>query len=205
MLGMPMPVDSRPSAPETSAIDPCPRYPRRSDCQTFVRYVRSRSRDDGEVTNLPPRPGGRQLAEARLAMVDARFLADLHTWLRAPLDGCTQGTVRAVGSVVGELVANAFRHAEPPYRVLLATTRYGNLLRMAVTDGTPGTADQWRLGRGLRVVRDLSRRWGVMPDEATGKTVWAELPVTVPPSAVGRFPTTRTGYAEGVRHGGETP
>lgn len=135
-------------------------------------------------------PGGHQLADVRLAAVDPRFLARLHVWLRAPLEGCTQGTTRAAGVVVGELVANAFRHAAAPYRVRLTTTRYGNLLRMAVTDSTPGTAQRWRPGRGLHTVRELCRRWGVV-SEATGKTVWAELPV----KATGRFPPARKGYA----------
>lgn len=121
-------------------------------------------------------PGARDLAEARLAAVDPRFLADLHVWLNTPLDGYARSTYRAAATVVGELVANAFRHGTPPYRVRLTTTRYGNLLRMAVTDATPGTADHWRLGRGLRTVRDLCRRWGVAT-EAAGKTVWADLPV----------------------------
>lgn len=138
----------------------------------------------------------RQLAEADLATVDPRFLAQLHTWLVAPLDGSTQVTYRAAGAVVGELLANAFRHAAPPYRVRLTTTRYGNLLRMAVTDASPGAADHWRLGRGLRTVRDLCRRWGVAP-EVAGKTVWAELPV------IGRLPLGLAGYASSG-DGGET-
>lgn len=159
----------------------------------FVRYDRSRFRHDGDMIS---QPGARELADARLAAVTPRFLAELHVWLRAPLDGCTQTTHRTVGAVIGELVANAFRHAAPPYRVRLTTTRYGNLLRMAVTDGTPGTAERWTMGRGLRTVRGLCRRWGVVP-EAAGKTVWAELPVSVPPSTVGRFPASPPGYPGG--------
>lgn len=126
-------------------------------------------------------PGGLP-AEIHLSAADPGFRAGLLTWLRDPLDGCTPGAVREAAIVLGELVGNAFEHAKPPYRVTVGTGRSGHLIRLAVTDGSPGRAVDWRLGRGLRVVRGTCQRWGVDDDVATGeKTVWALLRVLVPP------------------------
>lgn len=132
---------------------------------------------------------GRPLAEIHLAAVEPRFLAGLHAWLRVPLDGCTPGVVREAAVVLGELVANAFRHAVPPFRVRVASRSSGHLIQLAVTDGTPDRADAWQLGRGLFVVRGMCPQWGVEPDRVSGvdgKTVWARLSVLVPPSAAHR-------------------
>lgn len=145
------------------------------------------------MTTRPPGSVGRALDEVHLAAAETRFPAGLHGWLRDTLDGCTHGAIREAGTVLGELVTNAFRHAAPPYRVRLTTSRRGHLIRLAVADGAPGDAGGWRLGRGLLIVRGLCPQWGVMPDQVgtasgtvDGKTVWAELPVMVPPSAATR-------------------
>jgi hypothetical protein len=139
---------------------------------------------------LPLRQMGRTLGELHLSAPVPGFLTGLHTWLRDELDGCTPGAIREAGVVLRELVTNAFRHATPPYRVRLTTSRGGHLIRLSVADSTPDDTGGWRLGRGLVIVRGLCLRWGVMPDrmdDASGpvdcKTVWAELPVMVPPSA----------------------
>lgn len=142
------------------------------------------------MTDTAPGVAGRLPAEIHLATVDPVFRAGLSTWLRAPLDGCTPGAIREAAVVLGELVANAFAHAAPPYRVGVTGRSRGHLIRLAVTDGSPGGADEWRLGRGLRVVRGVCPRWGVEParvrGEVAGKTVWAMLPVLVPPAAARR-------------------
>jgi hypothetical protein len=126
---------------------------------------------------------GSLLAEVNLAEAEPRFLSRLQTWLCDPLDGCTPGVIREAGIVLGELVANAFRHATPPYRVRLVMKRRGHLIRLSVTDGAPAPADGWPPARGLVIVRGMCPRWGVEPHGVAGKTVWAELPVLVPPSA----------------------
>jgi hypothetical protein len=132
------------------------------------------------------------LDEVHLVAAEPRCSTGLHTRLRDALDGCTPGAIREATTILEALVTNAFRHAAPPYRVRLATSRGGHLIRLAVTDGTPGEADRWRLGRGLIIVRALCSRWGVEPGHtAGGKTVWAELPVMVPPSAARHEPRTR--------------
>ncbi len=140
---------------------------------------------DVEVTDTAPGVAGHLPAVIRLAAADPGFRAALPTWLRAPLDGCTPGAVREAAIVLGELVGNAFDHAAPPYTVAVAVRARGHLIRLAVTDGSPGGAEGWRLGRGLRVVRGMCPRWGVDPAPlggvVVGKTVWALLHVLVPP------------------------
>lgn len=121
------------------------------------------------------------LGEARLAIADNTFLADLRAWLDGPLRGCTPGAIREATIVLGELVTNAFRHAQPPYTVRLSLPGSGNAVRMEVCDRTPSPATGWALARGLLVVRGLCPDWGVehLPG---GKAVWAELPLLVQPN-----------------------
>ena len=137
------------------------------------------------MTDTAPGVTGGLPARIRLTAADPGFLARLPTWLRAPLDGCTPGAIREAAAVLGELVGNAYEHAEPPYSVAVAVRSRGHLVRLAVTDGSRGDAAAWGLGRGLRVVRGTCTRWGVDPvllgGVVAGKTVWALLPVLVPP------------------------
>jgi hypothetical protein len=139
------------------------------------------------MTSRPRDPVAQVLAELHLVVAEPRFLTGLHAWLRTALDGCTPGAIREAGTVLGELVANAFRHAAPPYQVRLTTSGGGHLIRLAVAEGTSGDAGGWRLGRGLVIVRGLCLRWGVTPyhlDGAAGKTIWADLQVMAPPTTV---------------------
>lgn len=142
------------------------------------------------MSDTAPDVTARLPAEIHLASADPVFRTGLPTWLREPLDGCTPGAIREAAVVLGELLTNAFRHALPPYRVRVAALSDGHLIRLAVTDGSPGRADTWRLGRGLLVVRGMCPRWGIEPDRlpsadgvVEGKTVWAMLRVLVPPSS----------------------
>jgi hypothetical protein len=127
----------------------------------------------------------RLLGEASLAAADEEFLAGLCRWVEEPLSGCTPGAVREATIVLGELVANAYRHAEPPFQVRLTLPEPGTAVRLEVHDGTASPATGWALGRGLHLVRGLCPDWGVehRPD---GKAVWAELPVLVPPAPAER-------------------
>lgn len=86
----------------------------------------------------------------------------------------------ALDLLVSELVANAVVHAHSPVRLRL-TDAPGALLvevsdalpadgRLAVHVAAPTAAD----GRGLYLVEQLARRWGVQPTLG-GKTVWFEL------------------------------
>lgn len=136
------------------------------------------------MTGAPPRgdspAGALLLGEAHLRSVDRTFRTRLPAWCAAMLHGCTPGVVREVAIVVGELLTNAYEHAGPPFRVGVSARRRSYVLRLAVDDDGPVPATPWQPGKGLFVVRGLCPSWGVDPN-TTGKTVWADLSVLVPP------------------------
>ena len=82
--------------------------------------------------------------------------------------------------VLGELVGTAVRHAEGD-RLQVQLRRTGDLLRIAVRDGSPTgpvprEADvEDETGRGLLIIDALSDRWGWQPRPG-GKVVWADVP-----------------------------
>lgn len=86
--------------------------------------------------------------------------------------------------VLSELMSNAVRHARPlpGVQVLVCWKLTGRSLEIAVSDGG-GPTQPYPVstrpagvgGRGLGIVGQLSRRWGVRSDEH-GTTVWALLP-----------------------------
>ncbi len=121
-----------------------------------------------------PSRADRLLGEARFTEIDPMFLLDLRGWLAQPLRGFPPRTVRDVTVVLGELMTNAFRHAEPPFAVRLTAAGGGDGVRVEVGDGTASPLIRWPLGRGLLIVRDLCRRWGVVAHDPDGKVVWAE-------------------------------
>lgn len=128
----------------------------------------------------PPDPPvtGRLLAEARLPEPDDLFLAGLRRWVAGSMRGCTSGAIQEACIVLGELLANAFRHASGPYGVHVLSTE--GAVRLRVEDTVPAPATPWAVGKGLLVVRGLCPVWGVEPCVA-GKAVWADLPVLVAP------------------------
>jgi hypothetical protein len=134
------------------------------------------------VTAAHPEPA-RLLGEARLTTTDDAFLTRLRPWLDDALYGCTPGAIREATVVVAELLANAYRHARPPFTVRLTLPLPGTVVRIEVRDATASQATGWALGKGLLVVRGLCPDWGVehLP---TGKAVWAELPLLVQPIEV---------------------
>ncbi|MGH3737020.1 MAG: ATP-binding protein [Micromonosporaceae bacterium] len=123
------------------------------------------------------------LARADLTERDPAFRAGLRDWVRRHLHGSTPGAVREAAVVLDELLGNAYRHARPPYRVRLAVLRDGHLLWLEVDDAVAYPETGWSMGRGLLTVRGLCPDWGVTP-LPDGKTVWAELFLLRPPSAV---------------------
>ena len=88
--------------------------------------------------------------------------------------------------LVTELAANALLHARTDFTVVLEALP-GRAARIAVSDGSRALprarryGDEATTGRGLRLVADLSRGWGVEAAEH-GKTVWAELAATASPA-----------------------
>jgi len=125
-------------------------------------------------------PGTRVLARTRLSTADPEFLAGVRRWLEPSLRGCTPGAIREAAVVLGELLGNAFRYAQPPFAVEVSLPSPGTAVRVEVHDATPAAAAGWPLGRGLLIVRRLCPDWGVERD-VDGKAVWAELPVLVAP------------------------
>lgn len=84
-----------------------------------------------------------------------------------------------VALVASELVANAVMHARTD--MVLSVEPEGDGVRVAVTDGSE-VLPRWTLasetatsGRGLLLVRRLSRHWGVDPLPDGGKRVWADI------------------------------
>lgn len=84
--------------------------------------------------------------------------------------------------VVTELVTNAMVHACGP--VMMELSLHGQEVTVEISDSdarppaisasSPTSAS----GRGLRIVGNLSRQWGVRTNGGNGKVVWAELNIT---------------------------
>ncbi|TXS54853.1 ATP-binding protein [Streptomyces sp. me109] len=90
--------------------------------------------------------------------------------------------------VVGELIANAARHAlEPENRDGSAATAWLGLVRRqqavicAVADPSPCAPEPQQperlseSGRGLHIVEAISSSWGCSPPQHSGKMVWARV------------------------------
>lgn len=82
--------------------------------------------------------------------------------------------------LVSELAANVALHARTAFTVTLEVLPGGAGVRLGVTDGSPRVprqrhfGDDATTGRGMHLVAELSRDWGV-ERSAAGKTVWVEL------------------------------
>ena len=105
-----------------------------------------------------------------------RFVADS---LRSELSGpAVEGSVDVAVVVVSELVTNAVRAGCAAIAVSLQLHR--DHLRVVVFDDAPGrpkprTAGAGDVrGRGLSIVRAVSRAWGLQV-AAAGKRIWAEI------------------------------
>ena len=89
---------------------------------------------------------------------------------------------RDVELVVSELATNAVLHAQSGFEL---TVNYDDtVLQIEVADGDPKlpsvgvNVPEAPSGRGLRIVEQLSKRWGVRycaSGPGRGKTVWADL------------------------------
>ncbi|OON72994.1 ATP-binding protein [Streptomyces tsukubensis] len=106
----------------------------------------------------------------------------LHAWGWMPAAGADRrAAAEDVLLVVSELVTNACLHAEGPDELRIATD--GKVLRIEVSDrgsGQPSPRTPHRAGRpgghGMFIVQRLCLDWGVVrPQDAPGKTVWADV------------------------------
>lgn len=111
--------------------------------------------------------------QVRLAR-DQSSAAHLRGLIEDHLAGQPAAIVETVKLVAGELVDNAYRHGEGDIRLRLALHR--DRLRIDVVDDG-AAADAVRVDegqRGLKLVEDLSVRWG----SREGSThVWAEIAI----------------------------
>lgn len=116
-------------------------------------------------------PATEQAASAARRLVQQVLVS----WRRAQL-------FEDAGIVVSELVTNAVQHAagNGPLRLGLRVDGKGRL-NIAVRDGSaqlPVVGDPTtdsEAGRGLVIVQQLAKRWGVDLQGGQGKLVWAEL------------------------------
>lgn len=87
--------------------------------------------------------------------------------------------VDTVVLLVSEVVTNAILHARSD--VLLAVEARGDVARVEVTDASPVRprphrfATESATGRGLRLLDQLSLRWGADAHQSGGKVVWFEV------------------------------
>ena len=136
-----------------------------------MRWVRARSYSAGVANraelHLPAQ--STSVPQARLFVRES-----LASW---GLDAMIEAAVL----VVSELTTNAVLHARTELVVRLAVNDAGGL-RIEVVDaaeGHPrvrGHSAGATTGRGLFIVEDLAREWGVEPaGPGPGKTVWVEL------------------------------
>ncbi|WP_200420511.1 ATP-binding protein [Streptomyces sp. Y2F8-2] len=146
----------------------------------------------------PLRTFAQQLSSTRRGARLARLLTyeQLRSW-----EVSATVTERAE-QIVAELAANAVLHGRVQGRDFRLTLTLGHpsadvvVLRIAVTDARgdqlPATSTDFETppdaetGRGLLLVTALANRWGTEPYPPGGKTVWAEVDITVP----GRPPAT---------------
>ncbi|MBN3929441.1 ATP-binding protein [Streptomyces verrucosisporus] len=115
---------------------------------------------------------------ARLARKLAVRRMEEWGWPAASDTSCT------VSLLVGELAANAVRHGRVPGRDFrLALEARGEVIRIEVSDASPvpppasppSPSAEEESGRGLLLVDILATRWGAVPRDPVGKTVWAEV------------------------------
>lgn len=140
--------------------------------------------------------------EATSAGAARRFVSDtLASW------GCA-GLEDVATLLVSELVGNVILHAGTEIDV--EVRRSSGVLRVAVRDRSPVLPARKHYsrtsttGRGLGLVEDLARRWGVEPT-TDGKAVWFELEESTTAGTIGDAAELRLEDWDDVEDWGEEP
>ncbi len=141
--------------------------PERAEDDAALLIARTRALAPGQVVSwdLPADPA--LVADAR-----ARAARQLAAWGLEEIRFTTE-------LLVGELVTNAIRHAQPPIQLRMILD---GALCCEVSDGSSSAphlrrADRYdEGGRGLLLVAQLTEGWGSRHTR-TGKTIWAQQPL----------------------------
>ncbi|MFD0205092.1 MULTISPECIES: ATP-binding protein [Saccharothrix] len=117
-----------------------------------------------------------------LALGDVRTPDGIAGWVWQVAYEMDERRATDLAQIAAELVGNARRHAEGPWRVRLLRVDERHVVRVEVEDRSPsllpvlGRPDDPTAGNGLLLVNRLSVRWGFDHHEDR-KVVWAEVPV----------------------------
>lgn len=113
---------------------------------------------------------------------DAESVGRARTFVDASVPGRAREDRELLAVLVSELATNAVRHAATDFEVTVVEDRASGRIRVGVSDqgeGTPvlhGLRTMEPHGRGLRIVGELSDKWGVEWAVGQGsKTVWFQL------------------------------
>jgi anti-sigma regulatory factor (Ser/Thr protein kinase) len=162
-----------------------------NDYELFI-IILIRVRHDGAMhapAAWPPAAYVRTAVWAQTVPAQPEEVGQVRKSLARVLDGCP--AAEDAIACLSELAANAVTHtrsAQPggTFTVRARLTPAGRL-RVEVTDqGGPWTQPAPRdgqHGRGLLIVRQLARDFGISSESHTSRTVWFELtcPCTIPP------------------------
>ncbi|NUT50486.1 MAG: hypothetical protein HOV94_24735 [Saccharothrix sp.] len=104
----------------------------------------------------------------------------LARWVRQVAHDLDEGRASDLVLITVELVGNARRHAEGPWRMRLTRVDERRVVRVEVEDRSPsllpvlGRPDDPAAGAGLLLVNRLAGRWG-FDHHSDRKVVWAEV------------------------------
>ena len=185
----------------TRGTGPVSRWRWPGSCREPARTLSGKTLGGHLMVTASLREALSSVLQASLPAVESRSLAPHPTAPRASrdfvsatlLDWRLSQLIPDACLVVSELVTNAMIHAGSD--IELTVSEHRRAVRVAVRDRSPDLpVERHGLdthGRGLTIVADLSRAWGVLPHADGGKVVWAVLDATPRPQRVTRRPRTR--------------
>ncbi|GHA68938.1 ATPase [Streptomyces tauricus] len=129
---------------------------------------------------------------ARAFTCNAASLKSVRRFVRETVNGWGLAPLADdMTTVVGELAANAIRHAlggagDADTKAWLGMVRTGGAVVCAVVDPSPAAPSRrcpdhlTETGRGLLIVDALTSQWGYCAPDPHGKTVWARIATPSP-------------------------